>query len=92
MTSPHLIECQTSPIVDVNPFVTLRFPCGFVRMNGDTRRRKRRLRNKLDKKLAIRYGPAIFAEVEEIKRRVTDKIEMDLFRPIRIIPFGGSSE
>ena len=46
-----------------------------TRINGDTRRRKRRLREKLAKLDAIRYAPAIRAAAVGIKRRVIDKIE-----------------
>jgi len=49
------------------------------RINGDTRRRKRRLREKLAKLDAIRYAPAIRAAADEMKRRVIDKIEREIF-------------
>jgi ribosomal protein L25 (general stress protein Ctc) len=49
------------------------------RLNGDTRRRKRRLREKLAKRDAIRYAPAIRAVAAELKRRVMDKIEREIF-------------
>lgn len=43
------------------------------RLNGDTRRRKRRLREKLEKKDSIKYGPAIRAWVAEQKRRIENE-------------------
>lgn len=45
------------------------------RLNGDTRRRKRRLREKLARLDEIRYAPSIRAAAAEMKRRVMDKIE-----------------
>lgn len=49
------------------------------RINGDTRRRKRRLREKLEKLDMIRYAPAIQAAAAEMKRRVMDKLEREIF-------------
>ena len=55
-------------------------PLRVPRINGDTRRRKRRLREKLEKKDAIRYAPEIRAACEEFKRRLKEKIERRLFK------------
>jgi hypothetical protein len=54
------------------------------RINGDTRRRKRRLRDKLAKLDAILYAPAIRAAAAELKRRVIDKIEREIFANSRL--------
>jgi hypothetical protein len=43
------------------------------RINGDTRRRKRRLREKLAKLDAIRYAPAILAWAADQKRRIENE-------------------
>lgn len=43
------------------------------RINGDTRRRKRRLREKLAKQDAIRYAPAIRAWVTDQQRRIDNQ-------------------
>jgi len=59
--------------------VNFRLPSRNARLNGDTRRRKRRLREKLAKRDAIRYAPAIREAAAEMKRRVTDKIECEIF-------------
>ncbi len=48
-------------------------PKRLPRINGDTRRRKRRLREKLEKKDAIKYGPAIRAWVFEQQRRINNE-------------------
>jgi hypothetical protein len=49
------------------------------RLNGDTRHRKRRLREKLAKLDTIRYAATIRAAAAEMKRRVTDRIEREIF-------------
>ena len=59
--------------------VKFRLPPHNSRLTGDTRRRKRRLREKLAKLDAIRYAPAIRAAAAEMKRRVMDKIEREIF-------------
>jgi hypothetical protein len=59
--------------------IPLHLPRRLPQINGDTRRRKRRLREKLEKLDAIRYAPAIRAATAEMKRRVMDKIERELF-------------
>lgn len=59
--------------------IPVRWPKRLPRINGDTRRRKRRLREKLAKLDAIRYAPAIRAAAAEMKRRVMDKIEREIF-------------
>jgi hypothetical protein len=46
-------------LVSSSTTVPFRLPKRLPRWNGDTRRRKRRLREKLAKLDAIRYGPAI---------------------------------
>ena len=48
------------------------------RINGDTRRRKRRIREKLAKQDAIRYAPAIQYAAAEIKRRVIGRVEHEI--------------
>ena len=59
--------------------IPLHLPRRLPRINGDTRRRKRRLREKLEKLDAIWYAPAIRAAAAEMKRRVMDKIEREIF-------------
>lgn len=58
--------------------IPLHLPRRLPRINGDTRRRKRRLREKLEKLDAIRYAPAILAAAAEMKGRVMDKIEREI--------------
>jgi hypothetical protein len=59
--------------------IPLHLPKRLPRLNGDTRRRKRRLREKMEKKDKIRYVPAIRTVAAEIKLRVMDKIEREIF-------------
>ena len=49
-----------------------RLPNRMPRINGDTRRRKRRLREKLDKLDLIRYAPAIRAAQRILKTEFED--------------------
>lgn len=53
--------------------IPLHLPKRLPRINGDTRRRKRRLREKLEKKDAVKYGSAIRAWVEDQKRRIDNE-------------------
>jgi len=55
--------------------IPVHWPKRLPRINGDTRRRSRRLREKLEKLDLIRYAPAI----REAQRRVIDKIERQIF-------------
>jgi len=50
-----------------------------LRINGDMRKRKRRLREKLAKQDAIRYSSWMDVLNEEMRRRVIDKIEHEIF-------------
>lgn len=69
--------------------IPLHLPKLLPRLNGDTRRRKRRLREKLEKKDAINYGPAIRAWVEDQKRRICNEF-IDNLRMTAIPTFANS--
>jgi len=84
------MEITSTDLLATSIPVKFRLPPGSARLNGDTRRRKRRLREKLAKRDAIKYGPALRATAAEMKRRVTDKIEREIFANDRIVGNGGS--
>jgi hypothetical protein len=59
--------------------IPLHLPKRLPRLNGDTRRRKARLRKKLEKQDRIRFAPVIRNVVAGMKLAVIGKLERELF-------------
>ena len=54
--------------------IPIHFPKRQRRINGDTRRRKTRIRKKLEKQDIIKYGPIIRKQYEEMKSAAQNQI------------------
>jgi len=63
----------------VGAAIRLCIPNRMPRLNGDTRRRKKRLRKKLAKLDYARFAPLIEAAAGLMWRRVKDRVENEIF-------------